>query len=71
MDYWKNLLTDLRKRGWTQQLLAAKVGASQSAISDLNSGKTKDPAHSLGKAIEALHESGAAPEQASEAKAVA
>lgn len=59
---WKKLLSDLRERGWTQQLLANQVGASQSAISDLNSGKTKDPSHSLGSVLQQLHASGTLPE---------
>jgi transcriptional regulator with XRE-family HTH domain len=60
---WQSLLTDLRKRGWTQQQIAERVGASQAAISDLNSGKTTNPAYALGRALELLRESGAAPEQ--------
>lgn len=55
---WKDILRQLRERGWTQQLLADRVGASQSAISDLSSGKTKDPAHSIGRALVELLESG-------------
>jgi predicted XRE-type DNA-binding protein len=54
---WKQMLADLKQRGWTQKQIAELVGASQPSISDLASGKTVDPAHSIGKALEALHES--------------
>lgn len=66
---WKVLLAALRERGWTQQLIAARVGCSQAAISDLSVGKTRDPAHSVGKALEALHESDERPPQTEPAKA--
>ena len=59
---WQALLTELRDRGWTQQEIAERVGASQAAISDLKSGKTTNPAYTLGRALELLHQSGAAPE---------
>jgi predicted transcriptional regulator len=65
---WKQLLADLRGRGWTQQLIAAHVQASQAAISDLNSGKTINPSYSVGRALVQLHESGAGPAK-TEAKA--
>lgn len=55
---WKQLLADLKARGWTQQQIGERVGATQASISDLANGKTKDPAHSIGKALEVLHDSG-------------
>lgn len=66
---WKPLFDDLKTRGWTQQLIAERVGASQAAISDLYSGKTKSPSYALGKALEALQESGAVPPSEATAKA--
>lgn len=58
---WKSLLMELRGRGWTQQLLADRVGSSQAAISDLNSGKTKNPSYVLGAALQELRSSGEEP----------
>lgn len=58
---WKQLLGDLRNRGWTQQQIAERVGASQAAISDLNSGKTTNPNYAIGRALEELRSSEDAP----------
>ena len=54
---WKQLLGDLRDRGWTQQQIAERVGASQAAISDLNSGKTTNPNYAVGRALDELRSS--------------
>jgi transcriptional regulator with XRE-family HTH domain len=56
---WTQLLADLKARGWMQKQLAELAGTSQSSISDLASGKTLDPAHSIGSVLEALHKSAA------------
>lgn len=64
---WKNLLADLKSRGWTQVQIAARVGVSQSTISELSRGEVKDPSYGLGRALEDLHASGELP--AAEAKA--
>ena len=45
-------------------LLAQKLGVVQSAISDLSTGGTKDPKHSTGSALVALHDSGELPPSA-------
>ena len=65
---WKKLLSELRAKGWTQQLIANRVGASQASVSDLYRGKTTNPTYELARSIELLHESGELP-VASEAKA--
>lgn len=68
---WPDILEALRKRGWTQALLADRLGIVQSAVSDLRSGKTKDPKHSTGEAIRALLESEEAPAAAQQPPAEA
>lgn len=65
---WPQLLAELRKRGWTQTLLAERLGIAQSAISELGSGVIKDPRYATGAALWALHASGDVP-VAAEAKA--
>lgn len=57
---WKSLLEALAARGWTQPKLAAEFGVSQSTISDLKRGVTKDPSYTLGSSLQALHASGRA-----------
>lgn len=67
---WKQLLADLRSRGWTQQFVADRVRASQAGISDLSRGITTNPTYAVGRALVELHESGVAPDaQPTEAKA--
>lgn len=58
---WPAILETLRQRGWTQALLAERLGIAQSAVSDLRRGATVDPKHSTGEAIRALHDSGDLP----------
>lgn len=55
---WIDLLEELRRRGWTQARLSERLGISQSAVSELQAGKIKDPRHSTGAALERLHASG-------------
>lgn len=68
---WPELLEALRKRGWTQALLADRLGIAQSAVSDLRRGATKDPKHSTGESIRALLESGEMPPEQVPVKAAA
>lgn len=58
---WPHIVDELRSRGWTQVLLAARLGIAQSAVSELRTGGTKDPKHSTGHAIAVLYESGELP----------
>ena len=59
---WKKMLADLRDRGWTQKLLAEHCKVSQSSISAIATGVTKDPAHSLGTKLLVLFDAGTLPE---------
>lgn len=68
---WPELLEALRKRGWTQALLAERLGIAQSAVSDLRRGETKDPKHSTGEAIRALLQSGELPPEVAPVKQAA
>ena len=61
---WSQVLSDLRQRGWTQQLLAVHCGVFQSSISALATGKTADPAFTLGHVLKQLHKSGKLPKAA-------
>lgn len=63
MRDWKQLLEDLKARGWTQKALADEVGAAQSTISDLYRGITDQPTYGIGRALELLHESNRVPEE--------
>lgn len=65
---WKSLLEALAARGWTQPKLSAEFGVSQSTISDLKRGVTKDPSYTLGSALQALHVSGRLPAGAEEVR---
>jgi transcriptional regulator with XRE-family HTH domain len=58
---WKEVIAELRDRGWTQQQIAQHVGSSQASVSDLSNGKTLNPTYALGKGIEELHKSGELP----------
>jgi predicted transcriptional regulator len=58
---WPHIIDELRSRGWTQVLLAARLGVVQSAISELRTGGTKDPKHSTGRALLELLASGELP----------
>ena len=52
---WKLLIAELRAHGLSQPQIAAACDCGQATISDLASGKTDDPRHSLGQALRALH----------------
>lgn len=53
---WKTIITDIKKGlGLTQAQIAAKVGAAQVSIHELESGKTKEPRYCTGNALVALH----------------
>lgn len=48
---WKDYITAIFEKGVSQSQLASLVGCGQATISDLASGKTREPRHSLGVAI--------------------
>lgn len=48
---WKNFIAALSKKGMSQSQLAKEAGCGQATISDLASGKTLEPRHSLGAAL--------------------
>lgn len=50
---WKQAVLDLETKGWTLTALAAHVGLSISALSDIKQGRTKEP---LGMAAVRLYE---------------
>ena len=52
---WKSLLHDLRELGMTQEEIAAALCSTQSCISDLATGKTRDPAFAVGDKLQRLH----------------
>jgi len=51
---WKSTIADLQALGMSQPQIAAVCGCGQATISDLASGKTQDPRHSLGQNLIAL-----------------
>ena len=54
---WNELVTDLIGCGMTQQEIGAAVGLSQSSVSDIARGLTKDVGWSVGASILSLHQS--------------
>lgn len=48
---WKTLIENLTAKGWKQQQIADYCGCEQSVISDLATGKTKNPRFSTGQAL--------------------
>lgn len=52
---WKQIIGQLQASGLSQPQIAARCGCGQATISDLASGKTSDPRHSLGQALRELH----------------
>lgn len=52
---WKNVISDLVAEGFTQPELASLCKCSQTAISELATGKTSQPRFSTGAALLKLH----------------
>lgn len=52
---WSKIIRDLQRTGVTQQQVADVCGCRQWTISDLATGKTKDPSFPLGTALIDLH----------------
>lgn len=53
---WKSTIAEIQAHGMSQPQIAALCGCGQATISDLASGKTQDPRHSLGQNLIALLE---------------
>jgi transcriptional regulator with XRE-family HTH domain len=53
---WTSLIAELTQLGYTQPEIAKQCGCGQATISDLASGKTKEPRHSLGEDLRRLLE---------------
>lgn len=52
---WPNIIERIQaERGLTQPQIAVATGCAQATISDLATGKTKEPRHSLGQALISL-----------------
>jgi transcriptional regulator with XRE-family HTH domain len=51
---WKLIIAEIQRHGYSQPQIAAACGCAQATVSDLASGVTKDPRHSLGKKLETL-----------------
>lgn len=51
---WKDYLAALADLGLTQKQLADEAGCGQATISDIASGKTRDPRSSIGFALIAI-----------------
>lgn len=54
---WQLIILDIQKHGLTQHEIAARVGCSQTSISELKCGKVTDPHSSIGIGVLKLHES--------------
>jgi len=51
---WKSIISTLQERGLSQAVIAEKCGCAQPTISDLASGKTKQPGYALGQSLQKL-----------------
>lgn len=51
---WQSIIADIQKRGLSQSQIAAACHCGQATVSDLSSGKTKQPNFVLGQALLAL-----------------
>jgi transcriptional regulator with XRE-family HTH domain len=51
---WTSFIAELQSHGLSQPQIAAVCGCGQATISDLASGKTKEPRDSLGQALRSL-----------------
>lgn len=58
---WPRVARELRARGWTPLLVAARIGCGIAAVARLFDGEVDDPAHSLGAALLKLHARGELP----------
>lgn len=53
---WKTLISEVKAGlGITQAQIAQRVGISQVSVSDLETGRTREPSYSTGTALVALH----------------
>ena len=52
---WKLVIEELERTGLTQNEIAAQAGCSQPYVSQLKSGKRKNPDYHVGTALESLH----------------
>lgn len=48
---WNDFIAAIAEKGVSQSQLAKQAGCGQATISDLASGKTQEPRHSLGMAL--------------------
>lgn len=48
---WKDYIAAIAENGVSQSQIAKQAGCGQATISDLASGKTQEPRHSLGVAL--------------------
>lgn len=51
---WKTLIETLTAKGWKQQQIAEFCGCAQSVISELATGKVKNPRFTTGQALIAM-----------------
>jgi len=52
---FQRLIIDLIAVGWSERALAIKFGVTQPSISQLKTGRTKQPKYELGAALVRLH----------------
>jgi transcriptional regulator with XRE-family HTH domain len=51
---WIEVIADLQAKGYSQAEIAKACGCSQPTVSELATGKLKDPRHAVGEALLAL-----------------
>jgi transcriptional regulator with XRE-family HTH domain len=54
---WKQVISDLQAKGFTQVQIALRCGCSQSTVSDISTGRTTEPGASIGLALIAMSKS--------------
>lgn len=66
---WKNVITELKGYGLSQDAVATECNSTQTTINDLNCGRSENPLYPLGVALLGLLERCRAGEFGSEKKA--
>lgn len=53
---WKIVISEVKAGlGITQAQIAKRIGIAQASVSDLETGRTKEPSYSIGIALMSLH----------------
>jgi len=57
MSNWSSRISDLRRKGMTVAEIGDAIGLAQSSVSDIESGRSKEPRGDAAVALHELHKS--------------